>query len=64
MFFNATTLILHQLNMFFGIFQVYQLAKLRMLEMEHEFMSKFWPKDNYELVQMDTGKNIKLVTKN
>ncbi len=35
-------------------FQTYQLAKLRMLEMEHDFMHRFWPKDCYELVEMDT----------
>ena len=36
-------------------FQTYQLAKLRMLEMEHDFMHRFWPKDCYELVEMDTA---------
>lgn len=29
-----------------------------MVEMEHDFMSKFWPKENYELIQMDTGENV------
>jgi hypothetical protein len=35
-------------------FQTYQLAKLRMLQMQHDFMHRYWPREAYELVEMDT----------
>ena len=33
---------------------VYQLAKLRMLEFHYDFLDKYVPRSDYELIQMDT----------